>query len=184
MMGTTHTIPVRAGRRYAAVAALALGLLAAACGDDSANSHSSAKASTVNVKAVDFGFEGLPASVKAGTTLKLTNESTREAHELVAVKLPDNERRSVAELLKLPEEQLMGLFTGPPALVLLAPPGGGEQIVAEGDGTLREPGRYLVLCNVPTGADARAFMNSTGPGQVTGGAPHHVHGMYAEVMVR
>jgi plastocyanin len=183
-MGTARTTSQRSGRRYVAVAALALGLLAAACGDDSTTSSSPAKVATITVKAVDYGFEGLPSSVKAGTALKLTNESAREAHELVAVKLPDNERRSVADLVKLPEDQLMGLFSGPPALVLLAPPGGGEQIVAEGDGTLREPGRYLVLCNVPTGADARAFMNSTGPGQVTGGAPHHVHGMYAEVTVK
>ena len=49
---------------------------------------------------------------------------------------------------------------------------------------LPEPGRYLLLCNVPTGADARAFMNSTGPGQVTGGAPHHFHGMYAGITVQ
>lgn len=183
-MGTTSTTRLRSGRRYATIAAVALGLVAAACGDDSTTSSSSSKAATVNVKAVDYGFEGLPSSVKAGTALKLTNQSNREAHELVAVKLPDGERRSVAELVKLPEQQLMGLFTGPPALVLLAPPGGGDQIVAEGDGTLREPGRYLVLCNVPTGADAGAFMKATGPGQVTGGAPHHVNGMYAEVTVK
>ena len=64
-MGTSRTIPLRAGRRYAAVAAVALGLLAAACGDDATSSQFSAKGSTVNVKAVDHGFEGLPASVKA-----------------------------------------------------------------------------------------------------------------------
>ncbi|MGI8807698.1 MAG: hypothetical protein ACR2KK_07635 [Acidimicrobiales bacterium] len=183
-MGMARRTTLRSRRRYAAVAVLGLGLLAAACGEDSTTSASSSKATTVSVKAVDYGFQGLPSSVKAGTALKLSNESKREAHELVAVKLPDTERRSVADLVKLLEEQLMGLFTGPPALVLLAPPGGGEQIVAEGDGTLSEPGRYLVLCNVPTGADAGAFMNSTGPGQVTGGVPHHVHGMYAEIIVR
>jgi plastocyanin len=184
MMGAIGRITRGSGRRYAVVAAVGLGLLASGCGDDSTTSSSASRATTVEVKAVDYGFEGLPRSVKAGTSLKLTNDSKREVHELVAVRLPDDERRSVADLVKLPEEQLMGLFTGPPALVLLAPPGGGEQVVAEGDGTLREPGRYLVLCNVPTGADANAFLNSTGPGQVTGGAPHHVHGMYAEVTVQ
>lgn len=182
-MGGARRIMSGSGRRYAAIAAVALGLLAAACGDDTTTSSPSSDSRTVSVKAVDYGFEGLPSSVKAGTALRLTNESKLEAHELVAVKLPDNERRPVADLLKLPEAQLMGMFTGPPALVLLAPPGGGDQIVAEGDGTLKEPGRYLVLCNVPTGADASAFLNSTGPGQVTGGPPHHVHGMYAELTV-
>lgn len=183
-MGRARGTIRRSGRRYAALVAVALGLVAAACGDDSTSSSSTSKATTVNVKAVDYGFEGLPSSIKAGSAIKLTNGSQREAHELVAVKLPDGERRSVADLVKLPEQQLMGLFTGPAALVLLAPPGGGNQIVAEGDGTLKEPGRYLVLCNVPTGADAGAFMNATGPGQVTGGAPHHVNGMYAEVTVQ
>ena len=184
MMGGARRNMFGSGRRYAAIAAVGLGLVSAACGDDSPTSSSPSSSKTVNVKAVDYGFEGLPSSVKAGTQLKLTNQSKHEAHELVAVKLPDNERRSVADLVKLPEEQLMGLFTGPPALVLLAPPGGGEQVVAEGDGTLKEPGRYLLLCNVPTGANADAFMNSTGPGQVTGGAPHHVHGMYAAITVQ
>lgn len=121
-MGGARRIMSGSGRRYAAIAAVALGLLAAACGDDTTTSSPSSDSRTVSVKAVDYGFEGLPSSVKAGTALRLTNESKLEAHELVAVKLPDNERRPVADLLKLPEAQLMGMFTGPPALVLLAPP--------------------------------------------------------------
>ena len=38
------------------------------------------------------------------------------------------------------------------AAVLLADPGG-EQIAAIGDGVLSEPGRYLLLCAIPTGVD-------------------------------
>lgn len=101
------------------------------------------------------------------------------------MRLPDDETRSVEELLALPEEELMALFPGPPATVLMAPPGG-EQVAAVGDGTLSEPGRYALVCFIPTGADPVAFMEQAGPDgppEVDGGPPHIVHGMHAELVV-
>src|SRR5690606_16514920 len=117
------------------------------------------------------------------------NTSTTELHELVAVKLPEDEERSVEELLALPPAELEAMFgQAPPALVLLRAPGG-EQVVAVGDGALHEPGRYLVLCAIPTGVDpaeylAAAAQSGDGPPQVPGGPPHFAHGMYAEIVVR
>ena len=77
--------------------------------------------------------------------------------------------------------------SGAPALVIVAGPNGGEQIVAEGDGTLSEPGRYAIVCFIPTGADPEAYFaaaaTADGPPQVEGGAPHLAHGMYAELLV-
>jgi len=170
--------------RTLATLGLTLGLLAGACGTDDAGPQLTGGAGkTITVEALDFGFKGLPARIEAGTRLEIVNTSPREVHEFVAVRLPDTEARPASELVKLPMEEIMGLFTGPPAVVLLAPPGRGQQIVAEGDGSLSEPGRYLVLCTVPTGADPAAFLNQTGPGQVPGGAPHFHHGMYAEFVV-
>ena len=168
-------------RRGAAVGGLAaLALLGAACGggDD-----------TKTVTAVDYRFEKLPRSVEAGTTLKLKNSSDKELHEMVVARLPDGETRSAEELLRLPEEELGGLFQGPPALVTFAPPGDGEPILAVGDGKLTEKGRYLVMCSIPTGADPAAFLQaaqsaSGGPPQVAGGPPHFTHGMYGEITVR
>jgi len=164
----------------------ALLLVLAGCGD------SGTKATTVAVKAVDYGFEGLPPKVGTGTTFTLTNASKVEAHELVAMRLPDGERRPAAELVRLPEDQLGALFSGPPAFGLVAPPGG-KSTVALGDGKLREPGRYLMLCFVPTGADpavviqalqkAAAAGPESGPPQIAGGPPHLAHGMYAELIV-
>lgn len=168
-------------RRVISVAVLAgMGLLAACAGNDGSDGTATQR---MKVRAVDFGFEGLPSRIKAGTALELVNESKVEAHELLAVRLPDSERRSSAELANLPQDQLMALFSGPPALVLLAPPGGGKQVVAEGDGTLSQPGRYLLLCTVPTGADPHAFLHSTAPGEVQGGPPHFLAGMHGEVIV-
>ena len=53
-------------------------------------------------------------------------------HDLVVFKLPDGEKRSVAEIVALPDEESGALFQGPPALVELAKPNHGELIPALG----------------------------------------------------
>lgn len=146
-------------------------------------------AATVEVGLVDYGFEGLPDEIDAGTKLTVVNESDVEMHELVALRLPDDEERSVEDLLALPEEEQMALFgDAEPDTVLLAEPSGAPMIAAVGDGTLSEPGRYLIACFIPTGADPAAFMAAAaesegGPPEVDGGPPHFVNGMYAELRV-
>ncbi len=160
----------------------AASIAATACTDDDGG-DARAEPKAVAVTAPDFAFEGLPDKVAAGTRLTLTNRSNVEVHELVAVRLPDSERRSAAELVRLPMDQLMALFSGPPQLVLVAPPGGGPQVIAEGDGTLSQPGRYLVLCTVPTGVDPKVYLEASGPPQASGGPPHTAHGMFAELTV-
>ncbi len=196
-----------------AAAILAVGLLATAgCGDDdegagaerpvtsattttaaaddttaSTTASTATGEGTVEVTATDYAFEGLPARVKAGTKLTLTNDSDKEVHELVAILLPEGETRSADELVKLPEAEQAKLAAGPPAAVLVAPPGGAPTINAVGDGTLAEPGRYLLICSIPTGADPEAYLKAAGEGggppSVPGGPPHLVHGMYAEIEV-
>jgi hypothetical protein len=56
-----------------------------------------------------------------------------------------------------------------------------------GDGTLHEPGRYVVLCGIPLGADPQAYLDaaqtSDGPPDVPGGPPHFTAGMFAELVV-
>lgn len=142
---------------------------------------------TVEVTMVDYGYEGLPEEVPAGTKLTVVNKSDVELHEVVAVRLPDGEERPVEELMKLPEAELMALIEGEPDAVLLAPPHG-DMIPAVGDGTLAKPGRYLLACFIPTGADPAEYLAAAGeseggPPQVEGGAPHFVHGMFAELRV-
>lgn len=142
----------------------------------------------VAVTAVDFDFQDLPRSIPAGTRLTLRNAAPSELHELVAFRLDDDEQRSVQELLALPPAELGQLLgAAPPRTVLLAPPGG-EQVAAVGDGTLDEPGRYLVMCSIPTGVDPAVYLaaaaesNGEQP-QVAGGPPHFVQGMAAELIV-
>jgi hypothetical protein len=175
---------------------LALTLLAAggaACGDDDdgdeagpTSTEAPEEPDTIEVTAIDYAYEDLPETVSAGTQLTLTNSSDEELHELVAFLLPEDEERSIDDIAKLPEAELGQLFAGEPAMVLLAPPAGGEMIPAVGDGTLNEPGRYAVFCAIPVGADPEEYLNappSDGPPQVEGGPPHFTQGMYGEVTV-
>lgn len=169
----------------AAVTALALGVTA--CGDDD-TAAAAEEPPVIEVRAVDFAFEDLPDRVPVGTTLTLVNDAPSELHELVAVRLDDDEDRSAEELVSLPPPEMGAtLFAEDPAMVLLAAPGE-DQIAAVGDGTLTEPGRYLVLCIIPTGVEpevyfAAAAETEEGPPQVEGGPPHIAHGMFAELIV-
>ena len=73
--------------------------------------------------------------------------------------------------------------------VMLQPPGAPEPVVAVGDGTLAEPGRYALMCFIPVGADPDEYMAAVQaagggkPGGVAGGPPHFVSGMHAELAV-
>lgn len=151
----------------------------------------SSEALSVNVTARDYGFDGLSGPIKAGTTIKFTNSSAKEAHEFVAFKLPETEKRSVADLFALPQAELEKVIGGgPPATVIVAAPSA-EGMTVLGDGSLKEAGRYAVACFIPTGADPAAFLAAaeaaakTGgePATVPGGPPHFTQGMFAEVTV-
>ncbi len=175
------------------VSAVALSLLLVACGsaEPAATTEAPTTTSTaapppqVEVTAIDFAFTGLPGSVAAGTILTLVNESSVELHELVAIRLPDDETRSVEELIEYPED--LASYFPSVTTVLIAPPDETGMAV-EGTGQLTEPGRYAIICAIPTGADPAEYMAAAteaegGPPDVAGGPPHFVHGMYAELVV-
>lgn len=126
----------------------------------------------------------------AGTTLTLRNASDKEIHELVAFWLPDDEKRSVQQLVNLPAAEQNAVFgRAQPAMVLISPPGSDDPIKALGDGRLTEKGRYAIVCMIPTGANPAAYLAAAqaaggGPPQVAGGPPHVTQGMYGEITVR
>lgn len=183
------------------LAVLALVGVVAACGDDDDTAAPTPQTgtdtttageavddvSTIEVTAVDYGYEGLPSTVEAGTRLSLVNSSPNEIHELVAFRIADDDTRSIEELVALPPEELLGLVGPEPSMVLLTPPEG-DQIAAVGDGTVSEPGRYGVICVIPTGADPIEYLEASaasegGPPEVDGGPPHITQGMFAEFVV-
>lgn len=194
----TNVRTQRVTRRATITLALAVVLVAAACSGDDADTTSTTTTDTtsttttddapsraVEVEAIDFAYVGLPAQVDAGTEFRLVNSSEVELHELVAIKLPDDETRSVAEIVALPPEEVATFFSGVVAVVIAPPAGDGFPVV--GTGVLTEPGRYAIICAIPTGADPDEYLaaaaESDGPPEVDGGPPHFVHGMIGEVVV-
>ncbi len=168
-----------------AVLAAVSTLLLAACGDDAEGSSDVADGE-LEVTMADFHYgDALPASVPAGTRIVVSNDSPTELHEFVAVRLADDDDRTPEEIV---DGDLGAVFATPPATVILVPPDDGEPIIAVGDGTLQEPGRYLIVCAIPTGVDPDVYLQAAaeaggGPPQVEGGPPHFVHGMFAELEV-
>ncbi len=159
-----------------AVAAIAL----SGCGDDGDDALDDG---VLTVAMSDFTYGDLPDEVPTGTRIEVTNESSNELHEFVTYRLDDDDDRDIDEVIADAEALLTG---GPPVAVLLAAPDG-EQIPAVGDGTLAEPGRYVILCAIPTGADVVEYLEaaatSEGTPQVDGGPPHFMNGMFAEITV-
>lgn len=114
--------------------------------------------------AVDYGYEGLPESVPAGTVaLAMTNASEAEDHEMVVFRKADGETRSVEELLNLGEEESGDALQFVSAT--FAPPGESGTGLAKLDA-----GDYAVACFIPVGG------GEDGP-------PHFTQGMFAEFSV-
>lgn len=119
---------------------------------------------TTEVTAVDYAYEGLPATMEAGpAAVNITNEGTEE-HEIFILKLPEGETRSAEEILAGVDpdsDEPPGEFAG----VAFASPG-------ESSGTLVDltPGRYIAACAIPVGGGEDA-------------PPHFSQGMLAEFTV-
>lgn len=187
--------------RWARVLALifALAMVASACGNDDDDEGTGtgteagteeAAGETLEVTAVDYAFDGLPASVEAGTEISLANESEAELHEFVAVRLPDDEDRPVEDLVQLPREEIDALLGAGVTDVILSLPGQTDTPGAvEGDAVLEEPGRYAVICAIPTGVDPQVYLDAAaeaegGPPEIEdAGPPHLAQGMFAELTV-
>jgi hypothetical protein len=159
-----------------------MALLLVACGDDDGGVLEGA----VAITAVDYAYEDVPDRIRAGSTIELVNDSQIEVHELVAVRLPDDEERPVSDIVELPPDELVSFFGGVETVVVAPPAEAGFAV--EGTGELTEPGRYAFLCVIPTGADPREYLAAAaeaegGPPEVAGGPPHVLQGMWAEVTV-
>lgn len=120
-------------------------------------------AATLQVTAVDFGYEGVPETIPAGTVgIRMENESSEEPHEMVLLRRNDGVSETFDELLELPEEDAMTKVTA--VGHVFAPPKGGGATYVD-----LEAGDYLAICFIPQGAGAE--------GEEPMGPPHFVLGM-------
>jgi hypothetical protein len=122
-------------------------------------------AEKLDVDGVDYAYEELPAELDAGrVALRFTNETeSGDPHELVLIKRPDGDTRSVADVARLSMDELMGEYQMAGVAFADAK---GSSFVTFLD---LEPGRYIAMCNIPTGGDESD--------------PHAHHGMVQAVEV-
>ncbi len=124
---------------------------------------------SLDAVAIDYGFEGVPATLPAGTTIvTLDNQSAAgEFHELTIARINDGVTETVEQILAMSD-------TDAAARVALAASASAE--VGEIGGATIDlvPGRYLYACFVP--------MGSIGAQEGTGD-PHYLSGMYGEFTV-
>lgn len=119
------------------------------------------------VVGVDHEYEGLPATLPAGTTaLTFVNEG-EEQHMIGLVRVNDGVTESVEELLALPEEQAMQMVTFVGAA--FAVPGDTDTTFLD-----LPAGRYGAVCFISEGSVGD--QEGTGP-------PHFTLGMAEEVTV-
>lgn len=114
----------------------------------------------VAVTGVDYAFEGVPATMEAGTvSFAFTNDSESEEHEMIVLRKADGVDLSWAELLELPEEESMEKAEFKAAA--FAPPGETGTTLAELDA-----GDYAMICFIPVGG------GEDGPPHFTAGMIH------------
>ena len=122
----------------------------------------------VEVRAVDFAFEGVPETLPAGRVgFNFTNDGD-ELHEMVVFRINEGVDLSFEEILQQPQQEAEDqiAFIG----AVFGPPGEIDAEVME-----LEPGRYGIACFVP--------MGTTDPERRADGPPHFTEGMFAEFSV-
>ena len=137
--------------------------------------HASSDATIVEVTAVDHEFQGLDDSYPPGDYgFRMTNQGA-EIHEMAVVRINDDETRSLDELIQLPEEEAQQVTEYLGGTV--ACPGQ----TAEALGIQLTPGRYVMLCFIPTGLTPD--VPSTEEAFEVLGPPHFTQGMVTEIHV-
>jgi hypothetical protein len=128
----------------------------------------------VEISTQEYSFD-MPDEISSGTVLvKLSNEGN-EVHEFVAFGIPEEETRSIEELLALPEEEAMTAVT-PVTGFAFAVPGGTFYTTYD----FETPGRHAGVCFIPVGLTVDAAQSGDIPEDA---APHFMEGMVQEFEV-
>ena len=147
----------RSARGLAIVPLLLGAAFFGACDDD----DSEDAAAVIAIQGREFAFEGVPATLAAGTDTFSFENIGSEVHEMIVLKLPDG--MALEQVLELPEEESDAFFYAGVQAILFAQPG--QTGTATFTAALT-PGTYGVLCFIE---------NANGP--------HVIQGMAAEFAV-
>lgn len=124
-----------------------------------------------SVDAVDYGFQGWPSDVSAGSYAITLNNTGAEMHEFVVLRKNDGVTESFDEIFAMEDESAseeLLTFLG----VTFAMPGQS----APGLYDLTAPGEYIAVCFLPVGSTPDAGDDLEGP-------PHFTQGMSVEFTV-
>lgn len=148
----------------------------------SVSQAASTSAATLTITGVEYAFQGVPVSVKAGTIVTFTNGG-KELHELITIRRNEGVTTPFEELVAMPEAESDKLVTILPVVAIAAPGESAAETV-----TLDKPGSYIFVCFIPVGMTAFPSQDpnaSSDPGASSepGGPPHFTQGMVAELNV-
>ncbi len=122
----------------------------------------------LGVTAVDYDFDGAPDDLSTGYHVVEFSNDGQEQHEMFALRFNEGTTETIDELFELPEDEAFSKIT--PVNATFAPPGGSDTV----SWNLSEPGRYAIVCFIPTGSVGAA--EGDGP-------PHFTQGMVHEFTV-
>jgi hypothetical protein len=141
------------------------------------------------ITATDYEYHGVPETVPPGTTIRLVNASNSEFHSAYIIRLPDGDERTREELTAMSPQDLLphyGPGRGVMQVVIYARPGESQYSMDLGGPRVRAPGRYVIMCFIPVGANPVEMEDQVpwGPPKQTEGVPRHDQvGMFAEFTV-
>ncbi|MDH3731501.1 MAG: hypothetical protein OES13_10345 [Acidimicrobiia bacterium] len=179
-----------------------MGLIGGACGDSTTRARTTTTGPTatgapttpleVVITATDYEYLGVPDVVAVGTTIKLMNASSEEFHSAFIIRLDDGDERTAEELTALSVGELAPAsgadpnVTGTMQVAMFARPGESEYRTVLGGPRISTPGRYVILCLVPVGADPAEVESQVefgAPRQIEGVDRHDQVGEFAEFIV-
>ena len=151
---------------------------------------------TIEIEAFDYGYSGFDTDFKVGDILELFNRSEVEFHNLVVIRLDDDDIRTVGEIAEIAPEG----SKNPGSHGVVEFVGAGRTLVSIGqmdaapgedalNGRIRlqRSGRYIALDTVAQGADpltVRGAVDTSAPSYLVAGGPlGYQHGMIIEFIV-
>ena len=130
----------------------------------------------LTVTASEYAFDGLPREIPAGPAVFTLENSGKEFHELLLIKVNDGVTETADELLALPQRRLMRKAEF--AAGVFAPNGATAYTVTD-----LQAGRYIAVCFLPIGATPEAMEQMEHGGTELESPPHFTAGMVQEFEV-